>query len=258
MPNVHKVLSSGDFDNVERTRLILVSPLPYLPRRHGCGCRAWRRRRIDRGGCSHDRGCGHAGDPTRCLRTGLRARALSSKPTSRPRRCRGERRGTCACRACGGGDSTVIEVAVPLSPQNRAEALRRMAEEQFDVLVIGAGVVGAGAALDAASRGLTVGLVEARDFAAGTSSRSSKLVHGGLRYLKQLNFSPGLRGAARAVADPRHAVPAPGPAGRVHLPAGEAGHRTGGTSASASGSTTCSAPGRACRATTSTCRRRRR
>ena len=63
-----------------------------------------------------------------------------------------------------------------------------MADEQFDVLVIGAGVVGAGAALDAASRGLSVALVEARDFASGTSSRSSKLVHGGLRYLKQLNF----------------------------------------------------------------------
>ena len=78
--------------------------------------------------------------------------------------------------------------AAALSPQNRAEALRRMADEQFDVLVIGAGVVGAGAALDAASRGLSVALVEARDFASGTSSRSSKLVHGGLRYLKQLNF----------------------------------------------------------------------
>ncbi|MCR8526436.1 FAD-dependent oxidoreductase, partial [Escherichia coli] len=54
-----------------------------------------------------------------------------------------------------------------------------MAATELDVLVIGAGVVGAGAALDAASRGLTVGLVEARDLAAGTSSRSSKLVHGG-------------------------------------------------------------------------------
>ena len=76
-----------------------------------------------------------------------------------------------------------------LSPTTRAQALDEMAATQLDVLVIGAGVVGAGAALDAASRGLTVGLVEARDLAAGTSSRSSKLVHGGLRYLKQLNFS---------------------------------------------------------------------
>ena len=75
-----------------------------------------------------------------------------------------------------------------LSPEYRAEAVGRLADEQFDILVIGAGVVGAGAALDAASRGLKVALVEARDFASGTSSRSSKLVHGGLRYLKQLNF----------------------------------------------------------------------
>ncbi|TKV59287.1 glycerol-3-phosphate dehydrogenase/oxidase [Nakamurella flava] len=76
-----------------------------------------------------------------------------------------------------------------LNPTTRARALDEMAARELDVLVIGAGVVGAGAALDAASRGLTVGLVEARDMASGTSSRSSKLVHGGLRYLKQLNFS---------------------------------------------------------------------
>ena len=76
-----------------------------------------------------------------------------------------------------------------LSPTARAQALDEMATGEVDVLVIGAGVVGAGAALDAASRGLSVALVEARDLAAGTSSRSSKLVHGGLRYLKQLNFS---------------------------------------------------------------------
>ena len=76
-----------------------------------------------------------------------------------------------------------------LSPKYRVEAVGRLADEQFDILVIGAGVVGAGAALDAASRGLKVALVEARDFASGTSSRSSKLVHGGLRYLKQLNFA---------------------------------------------------------------------
>ncbi|MQA25506.1 MAG: FAD-dependent oxidoreductase [Micromonosporaceae bacterium] len=63
-----------------------------------------------------------------------------------------------------------------------------MREETFDVLVIGGGVTGVGAALDAASRGLSVALVEARDLAAGTSSRSSKLIHGGLRYLEQLEF----------------------------------------------------------------------
>ncbi|MGH3737757.1 MAG: glycerol-3-phosphate dehydrogenase/oxidase [Micromonosporaceae bacterium] len=63
-----------------------------------------------------------------------------------------------------------------------------MRDETFDVLVIGGGVTGVGAALDAASRGLSVALVEARDLAAGTSSRSSKLIHGGLRYLEQLEF----------------------------------------------------------------------
>ncbi|TWJ11756.1 glycerol-3-phosphate dehydrogenase [Stackebrandtia albiflava] len=63
-----------------------------------------------------------------------------------------------------------------------------MRHEHFDVLVIGGGVTGAGAALDAASRGLRVAMVEARDYAAGTSSRSSKLIHGGLRYLEQFEF----------------------------------------------------------------------
>jgi glycerol-3-phosphate dehydrogenase len=63
-----------------------------------------------------------------------------------------------------------------------------MAEAELQVLVVGGGVVGAGVALDAATRGLSVGLVEARDFASGTSSRSSKLIHGGLRYLEQFNF----------------------------------------------------------------------
>ncbi|WP_033342356.1 glycerol-3-phosphate dehydrogenase/oxidase [Catenuloplanes japonicus] len=75
-----------------------------------------------------------------------------------------------------------------LSPLRRAADLRRLRSERFDVLVIGAGVTGAGAALDAASRGLKVALIEARDLAAGTSSRSSKLIHGGLRYLEQLEL----------------------------------------------------------------------
>jgi glycerol-3-phosphate dehydrogenase len=75
-----------------------------------------------------------------------------------------------------------------LSPGRRAADLRRLAEDEFDVLVIGGGVTGAGTALDAASRGLKVALIEARDLASGTSSRSSKLVHGGLRYLEQFEF----------------------------------------------------------------------
>ncbi|MFI0215691.1 glycerol-3-phosphate dehydrogenase/oxidase [Streptomyces lydicus] len=76
-----------------------------------------------------------------------------------------------------------------LGPAQRAEALARMAERELDVLVVGSGVVGAGTALDAATRGLRTGLVEARDWASGTSSRSSKLIHGGLRYLEMLDFA---------------------------------------------------------------------
>ncbi len=68
---------------------------------------------------------------------------------------------------------------------DRAEALRRLATTRFDVLVVGGGVTGAGTALDAVSRGLRTALIERDDFASGTSSKSSKLVHGGLRYLKQ-------------------------------------------------------------------------
>jgi glycerol-3-phosphate dehydrogenase len=83
--------------------------------------------------------------------------------------------------------------SVALSPQSRDAALEALAAtsgsgDQLDVLVVGGGVVGTGCALDAATRGLNVGLVEARDFASGTSSRSSKLVHGGLRYLEMLDF----------------------------------------------------------------------
>lgn len=75
-----------------------------------------------------------------------------------------------------------------LDTDYRARSWQRL-REGVDVLVVGGGVTGCGVALDAALRGLTVGLVEQRDFAAGTSSRSSKLVHGGLRYLEQLNVA---------------------------------------------------------------------
>lgn len=75
-----------------------------------------------------------------------------------------------------------------LNPTQRLAALKSLASEEFDVLIIGAGVTGVGTALDAASRGLKVALVESQDFAAGTSSRSSKLIHGGLRYLEQYDF----------------------------------------------------------------------
>jgi glycerol-3-phosphate dehydrogenase len=75
-----------------------------------------------------------------------------------------------------------------LGPAERARTLDRFDDETFDLVVIGAGVTGLGAALDAAGRGLSVAVIEQRDLASGTSSRSSKLIHGGLRYLEQLNF----------------------------------------------------------------------
>ncbi|MFD6454546.1 glycerol-3-phosphate dehydrogenase [Nocardia sp. NPDC060220] len=80
-------------------------------------------------------------------------------------------------------------MSVQLDPTYREQAVGTLDTAEVDVLVIGGGVTGAGAALDAASRGLSVTLVEARDFAAGTSSRSSKLIHGGLRYLEQMDFA---------------------------------------------------------------------
>ncbi len=78
-----------------------------------------------------------------------------------------------------------------LGPAEREAAIRtlRDPEHELDVLVIGGGITGTGAALDAVTRGLSTGLVESRDWGFGTSSRSSKLVHGGIRYLEQMNFS---------------------------------------------------------------------
>nr|BFE60027.1 glycerol-3-phosphate dehydrogenase/oxidase [Dactylosporangium thailandense] len=75
-----------------------------------------------------------------------------------------------------------------MSPTARDEAVAALTGTELDVVVIGGGVVGAGCALDAVTRGLTTGLLEMRDFASGTSSRSSKLIHGGLRYLEMLDF----------------------------------------------------------------------
>src|SRR5919202_1398270 len=81
-----------------------------------------------------------------------------------------------------------MPVVPPLGPDQRARAWAELAEQPFEVLVVGGGVTGAGVALDAATRGLRTALVEARDFASGTSSRSSKLFHGGLRYLESFDF----------------------------------------------------------------------
>jgi glycerol-3-phosphate dehydrogenase len=71
---------------------------------------------------------------------------------------------------------------------SRADAVATLTEEPFDVLVIGGGITGAGVALDAATRGYSVALIERADFASGTSSRSSKLIHGGLRYLQSFDL----------------------------------------------------------------------
>jgi glycerol-3-phosphate dehydrogenase len=81
-----------------------------------------------------------------------------------------------------------MSISADLGPGSRATALDAMEAAELDVLVVGGGVTGAGATLDAVSRGLSTALLEQRDFASGTSSRSSKLVHGGLRYLEMFDF----------------------------------------------------------------------
>lgn len=88
-----------------------------------------------------------------------------------------------------------------LSHTTRSGLIQRFQKESFDLLVIGGGITGAGIALDATSRGLKTALVEKHDFAFGTSSRSTKLIHGGLRYLKQLEF-----GLVREVGSERAVV----------------------------------------------------
>ena len=119
-----------------------------------------------------------------------------------------------------------------------ASALQAMADGELDVLVIGGGVTGAGAALDAVTRGLRVGLVEARDYASGTSSRSSKLIHGGLRYLEQLNFGLVREALRERSLILNHLAPAPGPARCRSSTRCSTGCGSGSTSAAACCSTT--------------------
>lgn len=81
-----------------------------------------------------------------------------------------------------------MEGSIAFSNLDRDKILKKLAKEPFDLVVIGGGITGAGIALDASSRGLKTVLVEKGDFASGTSSKSTKLIHGGLRYLKQFDF----------------------------------------------------------------------
>lgn len=81
-----------------------------------------------------------------------------------------------------------VSRSAKLGPDERVAAIEALKRKELDVLVVGGGVVGTGSALDAVTRGLSVGIVEARDWGSGTSSRSSKLIHGGIRYLEQLDF----------------------------------------------------------------------
>ena len=91
-----------------------------------------------------------------------------------------------------------------LSPAYRSAAIDRLASgEELDILVIGGGVTGAGCALDSVTRGLRTGLIEKRDFASGTSSRSSKLIHGGLRYLEMFDFRLVARALTQRMLDQR-------------------------------------------------------
>ena len=86
-----------------------------------------------------------------------------------------------------GKDSAELTLTAPLRLE-RAEQLTQLGDEKFDLLVIGGGITGSYVALDASLRGFRVALIEKDDFASGTSSKSSKMVHGGLRYIEQGNL----------------------------------------------------------------------
>lgn len=85
-------------------------------------------------------------------------------------------------------NQNTVSRSTKLGVEERAAAIEALKTKELDVLVVGGGIVGAGSALDSVTRGLSTGILEARDWASGTSSRSSKLVHGGIRYLEQLDF----------------------------------------------------------------------
>src|SRR5256885_15475667 len=100
-------------------------------------------------------------------------------------------------------------MAAPFSPETREAALAALPSADLDLLVIGGGITGAAVARDAALRGLAVALVERIDWAAGTSSRSSKLIHGGGRHLQQGDVSLVREAAGESAGPRRHAPPPP-------------------------------------------------
>lgn len=107
------------------------------------------------------------------------------------------------------GRAPAGDPAAPAAPADRQATLVELAREAFDVLIVGGGIVGAGAVLDAQSRGLRAALIEQTDIAVGTSSRSSRLIHGGLRYLEQLHFglvAEALEERARLLRNAPHLV----------------------------------------------------
>src|SRR4051794_33836608 len=148
-------------------------------RRDGCLHRAARRPQPRAGRLlAHARGAAQRRGPRRRRRAPGRARARPDPPRLP---ASGEApAGACAVQRLRNVPGVIA----------REDALAAFEEDRFDLVVIGGGITGAGVALDAASRGYSVALVEREDWAAGTSSRSSKLVHGGLRYLQ--NFDLGL------------------------------------------------------------------
>ncbi|MFN7119312.1 MAG: glycerol-3-phosphate dehydrogenase/oxidase [Saprospiraceae bacterium] len=109
-----------------------------------------------------------------------------------------------------------------LSAQQRSALLQQLQTQTFDLVVIGGGITGAGIALDAASRGMQVALLEMQDFASGTSSKSTKLIHGGLRYLKQLEINL-VREVGRERAVVHHLAPHLVTAEKMLLPLIEGG-----------------------------------
>ncbi|WP_001165139.1 FAD-dependent oxidoreductase, partial [Leptospira interrogans] len=89
---------------------------------------------------------------------------------------------------CRGKETCKAGRVLKMEKQKRVDQISKLQKESFDILVIGGGSTGAGAAFDAAKRGYKTALIERKDFASGTSSRSTKLIHGGVRYLAQFHF----------------------------------------------------------------------